>query len=175
MQLRVGSEALDVRDLDEVVDALSIVFEVEARVLHSNGVLDDGLADFVDLLQRGHLCRLRNCFAPFRAVNIPGSPAGWRSHEGERSSRRRGHLDSKAVRMHDRQTCMLACLSSSVQTHLQPVRRHLLSAPLLPGSRWAYPGRQESRMPGCLKEGGYVSRESGTQSPRAGMRMWRTY
>jgi hypothetical protein len=28
------------------------VFEVEARILHGNRVLDDGLADLVDLLQR---------------------------------------------------------------------------------------------------------------------------
>jgi hypothetical protein len=55
--LGVGAQSLDVRDLDEIVDALAVELEVEARVLEGRGQLDDGLAQLVDLLLWRSLCR----------------------------------------------------------------------------------------------------------------------
>ena len=35
------------------MDSLAVMLEVEARVLHCDGILDYGLADLVDLFHRG--------------------------------------------------------------------------------------------------------------------------
>lgn len=56
--LGVGAKALDVGYLDEVVDALAIIFEVEARVLVGGGVFDDRLSHLVDLFLRRNLVNL---------------------------------------------------------------------------------------------------------------------
>jgi len=47
--LGVGAQALDLRDLYEIVDTLAVKFEVEARVLEGCREFDYGLADFVYL------------------------------------------------------------------------------------------------------------------------------
>jgi hypothetical protein len=49
-QLGIGLEARDFRELDEVIDALAVEFEVEARVLERLRCLYDGLSEILDLL-----------------------------------------------------------------------------------------------------------------------------
>lgn len=41
----------DFGELDKVIDALALVLEVEAGVLESEGEVDDGLANVLDLLE----------------------------------------------------------------------------------------------------------------------------
>lgn len=53
--LGVGAKATDLGYLDEVVDALVVVFEVEARVFEGDGMFNNGLSDLVDLLLRRNL------------------------------------------------------------------------------------------------------------------------
>jgi hypothetical protein len=48
--LRIGIEAFDLRQFNEVINALAVKFEVEASVLEGAGQFDDRLADILDLL-----------------------------------------------------------------------------------------------------------------------------
>ena len=50
LDLRLGDEAGHLGQRDEVVQALSLMVEVEARVLEGSRQVDEGLSDFVDLL-----------------------------------------------------------------------------------------------------------------------------
>jgi hypothetical protein len=55
VNLGIRAEPVDFGDLNKIIDPLSLVFEVEARVLQGVGKIDDGLSDFVDLLVRRDL------------------------------------------------------------------------------------------------------------------------
>lgn len=57
VDLSAGADAIDLGNGDEVVDSLALVLQVEARVLQGYRELDDGLADFVDLLVGRDLLR----------------------------------------------------------------------------------------------------------------------
>lgn len=57
VDLRAGADIIDLGNGDEVVDALTLVLQVEARVLKGYRELDDGLANFVDLLVGRDLLR----------------------------------------------------------------------------------------------------------------------
>jgi hypothetical protein len=55
VELGLGAELRDFGQRNEVVDALSLVLQVEACVLESGGEVDNGLSDLVNLLLRGDL------------------------------------------------------------------------------------------------------------------------
>lgn len=60
MDFRARADAIDLGNGDEVVDPLALVLEMEAGVLKGYRELNDGLADFVDLLVGGDLLRERS-------------------------------------------------------------------------------------------------------------------
>ena len=50
LQFRLGYEVLHIGKLDEVVDAFSVVLQMEARILERIWQLNHRLSDIVDLL-----------------------------------------------------------------------------------------------------------------------------